>query len=429
MARWWKQPLLWTAAASLAFTTYAGGQPAGPQPGYYGIGPGHDFPAPEASLEADRANQDLRAQRLHVWNVFAGLTEPTPDGKYARWETWYSEDEAFQDGAAPQALGPHRIQRRFKVPRQFANAPGAAPQAAGSGLLSFVLFNYETYRHIRDNGLYRRVMFDGFAQSGPPDRHFADNRTIPDFPAEAMSLKVVWWPVAKDKITGMPIWDGDPNPGIGAGKSFTTWPRAVAIAPTGTPAPNATADVTLFGKPHQASHLVGLAAFHAITIDAALANQLNSDSSLSSLGMSVLGRAFQVGDHVVLAGMHMTTKEIKDWVWATFWWHDQPNAGPFAADRPASLAAPWGNYLMSASYDLDTPKASDGGPHVAFNPWLEARFTDGVHSNCMACHERSGNNGTPFLPITRGDPSPTDPAFATGTVRADFLWSIPDNAH
>jgi hypothetical protein len=47
----------------------------------------------------------------------------------------------------------------------------------------------------------------------------------------------------------------------------------------------------------------------------------------------------------------------------------------------------------------------------------------------MTCHQRSGNNGTPFLPITRGPPPATDKAFKPGTVRADFLWSIPDNAH
>ncbi len=424
-----RSQITWLGAAiTLILAASAIGQETGPQIGYYGIAAGHDFPAPESTLEGYRANQDLHGQRLHVWNVFAGLTEPTPDGKLARWETWYSEDETFQVGPAPQALGPHPVQRRFKVPRQFATGDGATPQAAGSGLLSFVLFNYETYKHIRDNGLYHRVIVNGFAQTGFPDRHFPNNRTIPEFPASSMSLKVVWWPVAHDKITAMPIWDGDPNPNVDTGKPFTVWPRVVAIAPSGTPTANATANVNLFGKPHPDSHLVPLSAFYSIRLDTNLVQHLNTDPQLAPLGNQVMGREFQVGDYVVLAGMHMTTKEIKDWGWATFWWHDKPNVGPFSADRPTSLGAPWTNYLMSASYDVSTPRESNGTPHVTFNPWLEARFKNGVNSNCMSCHTRASNNGSSFLPITRGDPDPADPAFSAGSVRTDFLWSIPDNA-
>ena len=162
------------------------------------------------------------------WNVFAGINEPTPDGKYARWETWYGEDEAFQQGAAPQALGPHRVSRKFIVPHQLRTA-GAVPQAAGSAILSFVLFNYETYTHIRTNGLYRLSVLQGLQQTGAADRNIAGNRTVPEFPVQSMSLKVVWWPVAHDKITPMPIWDGDPNPASPAPKPNNTWPRVVAV--------------------------------------------------------------------------------------------------------------------------------------------------------------------------------------------------------
>ena len=423
---------IWTIGAIV--TVVAGlvaaaavGQPPGPPPGYYGIAPGHDFPADPATLEGFRAKQDIHAQRTHVWNVFAGINEPTPDGKYARWETWYGEDEAFQQGPAPQALGPHRVSRKFIVPHQLRTA-GAAPQAAGSAILSFVLFNYETYTHIRTNGLYRLSALQGLQQTGAADRNIAGNRTVPEFPVQSMSLKVVWWPVAHDKITPMPIWDGDPNPASPAPKPNNTWPRVVAVDPTGNPAPNATYDISFLGKMHAASHRVPLAAFHSVVLDAAMASQLNADPQLGPMGPAILGRPYQAGDFVVLAGMHMTTKEIKDWVWATFWWHDRPDDGPFAADRPAGLPAPWNHYLMSASYDLNTPSAADGGPHTAFNPWLETAFANGVNSNCMNCHQRAGVPNVGFKPVKRGNPQPTDPAYASGSLRTDFLWSITDNA-
>lgn len=424
----WQATAIGAMAAAIALIGEALSQPAGPPPGYYGVAPGHDFPAPEATLDAARANADVHAQRLHVWNVFAGITAPTPDGKYARWETWYAEDEAFQQGPALQGLGPRRVVRHFVQPRQFSQGHGLTAQAAGTGLLSFVLFDYEGYEHIRQNGLYRASVLTGLQQTGAPDRNIPTNRTVPEFPPQSMSLKVVWWPVARDKITPMPIWDGDPNPTSSAPKGFNTWTRVVAVAPTGTPAPNARADVSFRGKSFPSSHLVGLAAFHSVTLDAALAAQVNADQALASEFSEALGRPAQAGDYVVLVGMHMTTKEIKDWVWATFWWHDQPDAGPFAADRPASLGEPWRHYLMSASYDFNTPKESDGGPHITFNPWLEAPFPGGTRANCMNCHERAGAPNAGFMPIMRGSPDPSDPAFAAGSVRTDFLWSIPDNA-
>jgi hypothetical protein len=120
-------------------------------------------------------------------------------------------------------------------------------------------------------------------------------------------------------------------------------------------------------------------------------------------------------------------------VWATFWWHDRPDAGEFAADRTANVTGVWRNYLMSASYDLNLPLAADGKAHITFNPWLEAGFPSGVVSNCMNCHHRAAahppQQPTSFLPIFRGNPDPNDPAYAAGLLRTDYLWSIPFNAN
>jgi hypothetical protein len=73
------------------------------------------------------------------------------------------------------------------------------PQAAGTALLSFVLYNYAAYDHIRKNHLYRVPQLENLLQSGALDSKIPNNRTIPPFPVEGISLKTVWWPVAKDK--------------------------------------------------------------------------------------------------------------------------------------------------------------------------------------------------------------------------------------
>jgi len=133
----------------------------------------------------------------------------------------------------------------------------------------------------------------------------------------------------------------------------------------------------------------------------------------------------------VLVCVHVTTKEIPEWVWATFWWHDRPNDGPFAADRPAAVTGVWRNFRMNTAYSMDTPREYDGTPHSCFNPWLEARFANGVASNCMTCHQRAtwpmptppAGVSQPFLPVTRGAMPPDDPFFQ-GRTKLDFLWSV-----
>jgi hypothetical protein len=422
-------------AAATALATEALAQTPTPPPGYFDIPAGFDFPADKQTLEAYRKAGNLGAQRTHVWNVFAGMTQPTPDNKFAIFETWYSENETFVSGATPQALGPRRVVRQFQVPQQFLGAPGqAAPQAAGNALLSEVMFNFANYNHIRSKKLFSQDELDRLKQSGDKDPEIANNTAVPAFPAESISLKTVWWPVAKDQPTAMPIWDPETNSSNPAGNDYRTWSRAVVIDPTRTNIPpNETMNTSFFG-PKPNSHVVGLDKFHFVVVDAQTAANANSNGRLHQFVIDVLGRQLQEGDFIVFSGTHLTTKEIDDWVWATFWWHDRPDDGPFAADRTDNVKGVWRNYLMSASYDLNLPRESDGQPHIAFNPWLEAGFPDGGHgngrvSNCMNCHHRASSPPPPanprsFLPIFRGDPDPTDPAYSAGKLRLDYLWSI-----
>lgn len=47
----------------------------GPPSGYFDIPKGYDFPADRQTLEKYRSDQNMDSQRLHVWNVFAGMTQ------------------------------------------------------------------------------------------------------------------------------------------------------------------------------------------------------------------------------------------------------------------------------------------------------------------------------------------------------------------
>lgn len=419
--------------ASTVMVSESPAHSSSPAPGYYDIPPGFDFPADKQKLEDFVVNGDVRAMRLHVWNVFAGITKQTPNKKFAIFETWYSEDETFQTGVQLTKSGPRRITPRFRVPDQMQGfSKQAMLQAGGTALLSEVMFNYANYHHIRDNKLNLQSTLDSLAQTGDADADIPGSRTVPPFPADSVSLKTIWWPIKANGLTPLPVWDPAVNAQLPGGNPYSTWVRVVAVDPTRVNISDTeTTNIAFLKKPRPDSHVVSLKdRFHFLRVDAEMAATAMNNPRLKKFSQDVLGRPLQAGDYVAFLGTHMTTKEIGKWVWATFWWHDRPSDGPFSMDRPAAVTGVWRNYLMSESYDVDMPHEQDGSPHIAYNPCLEAHFENGVVSNCMSCHNRATTGAQHFLPIKRGKPDLTsDSAFAHGSLRTDFLWSLLFNAH
>ena len=138
------------------------------------------------------------------------------------------------------------------------------------------------------------------------------------------------------------------------------------------------------------------------------------------------GRPITEDDYLALVAVHLTTREAVDWVWVTLWWHDAPDDAPFGGDRPAAVHPPFDQFRMEVAQSADVPESSDGGPHIAFNPYLEAGFARGTESNCLACHQRAvwtAAGPGEVYPVTRGSMSPDDPFFA-GKLRTHFLWSL-----
>jgi hypothetical protein len=338
------------------------------------------FPAPEAEQLAMRDREDAPAMRGHAWALLARVSRTGLAG-------WHPLGDAFESGAAS-----------FRLVEEPDHAGVPARQASGAPLLSQVLFNGPAFRHIRANRLFQRSRLDAINLSFGAATPLAA-REIPAFPREAMALKLIWAVVHARGLTPLSIWDGagDPN----AANLPAGWPREVRVDPEA----GAAGAVPLYRFFHLPIAAADLAAIRAIDPSAA------------------------AGDHLVLLAMHVTSKEIPDWIWATFWWHDRPGAGPFAAGRPAALAGPWRNYLMDVAYSMETPREQDGAPNIAFNPYIEM-FPAGARSNCMTCHQSAvwtPAGAPPFLPVTRGARRPNDPRFATGT-RLDFMWSIATEA-
>lgn len=114
-----------------------------------------------------------------------------------------------------------------------------------------------------------------------------------------------------------------------------------------------------------------------------------------------------------LSGMHLMTKELREWVWITLWWSNTPDED-FGEDRPESIRAlggPWSNYKMcvtvafeeegevdaelrerfpSLAASLDAANAAVGPSSWCSNPFIE-RGGGNQRSNCIGCHQHGGS--------------------------------------
>jgi hypothetical protein len=383
---------------------------------------------------------ELATQRRHVWNLMTRLTAIRSSRQRPAFESWYGEDAAFAADSVPAAArGIEAFSRVSPRPLAAANNSGNEGDAAAGGqvdatgdipLLTYVLYSPTAYLHIRRNELYLTTRLASLRDSGPLDPAFAGDHRIPDFPDHAAILKTAWWPIAPDRLTALPVWDPELNPARAGGNPYTSWQRVVAVDPAGSLAPTASAPVEFAGRVFPEARRAALASFYYVRVDAALAARMTRDRPTRKAAIIALGRELRAGDYLALVSMNLAVREAGHWKWATFWWHDHPDRGPFAEQRPDSLTAEWRHYLMQVSFDAERPLAADGGPHVCFDPYLEGRFPDGGQgggtvSNCVACHQRASYPAVSFLPVTRGGPDRTsDPAYAPGRLRTGFIWSL-----
>lgn len=397
-----------------------GGTPQVSAGDYQGIPAGFDFPASNTDLERFRSEEKIEDMRKHVWNLWAGINQDAVGGGPI-WETWFESGDTFSTLPEPEGLGPR--QRRFKAPRQ-AQVAGAQPEASGDSDLSFVLFNKETHDHIRANQLYLKSKLDAIRSGFPAGTEFS-KRKIPDFPRQSVSLKVIWRLVRRSGFTALPVWDERAPREHAAPIPQQSWGHFVAVDPIRAEIPEGeTTTIPVTGVGPTLARVVSLKKFHHYKLETP--QQVEAAQTVLGAGSA------SVGDYVALVGMHVTTKEIDDWVWATFWWHDRPDAGDYARHRTAKVPGVFRNYLMDAAFDMTTPKEDDGKPNAVMNPWLEASsFINGAVSNCMTCHQRALwpappsvlPEFRPWLPVTRDPMKPEDPLRAD-RMNVDFLWSI-----
>jgi hypothetical protein len=144
------------------------------------------------------------------------------------------------------------------------------------------------------------------------------------------------------------------------GNEGETMARVVAIDPTRTEVPRGeSAEVLLFDPDDltqqaivkRAARVVPIRQFFAVQVnDRHTVELINSLPLSNHITTRLWKRPFRLGDYVALVAVHVITHEIPGWVWATFWWHDEPDAAPFGGDRPKTIGNVFRHYLMRVDY-------------------------------------------------------------------------------
>ena len=411
------------------------------------------------SFEPPRARRPLAPLRALAPGAFAlgalalgavalqsgalGAGASTAATHLARAEGWAIAGElaaVLEPEGRPFAHGWTRVEEMFGEPR----AHGGPFQSTEPEILIETRYDAIARDHLRRERLHDPATLERLRGAGEiapgvpgsPAPGIAGNPRIPPFPPGATTLLTAWWPVARGAATPLPVWDPASNPARAGGNHYLTWPRVVVVdtgadppaaGPRGSPPAIAFAGRRITGATR-----VAIDRFVHVEVDADVARRSREDPALRKAAAIALGRPLEAGDRLVLVALHFARKRQDGWRWGTLWWHDRPDAGPFAADRPAALQGAWRNYLL----DVPDPDAgaNAAAPRPVFNPWLEARFADGgagpgLHSDCATCHGRASYPDPGFLPVTRGPPDLlNDPAYAAGQLRTDFVWSIPRRA-
>ena len=382
---------------------------------------------PKATINGWVKQNDTKAMIQHGWELWGGLTSMTSqtvDGKpvkIATFETWVDELTVFPPPAAsliPATTAPNAKARKFSVPRQFQHDK-AAPLKAGPGVspiprLVSVKYTKEIYDHVQTNKYYQTAVMQALNDSFDKKQTPVADRVVRPFPNTSIMLKPTYAVVSGSAATILTYWTGPTDSSNPSVPDVNTWNKKMLVVPPGVAKPSVS------DMPD-----VGVDQFYAI--------KLNKDEATAITALQQ-GTAVE-GDYALLVAMHVSSREIDNWTWQTFWWSFDKPAIP---KTQPPVTAPFDHYNMAVGYSFTTgPDSPQGLNVVCYNPYLEAGFSNasfstpgqlGIESNCMSCHRTAAwpfNVNGPYF-TGNGLIKPGDSYF-NGTTKTDFLWGLPED--
>jgi len=401
----------------------------------------------------------------HAWGIWAGLTEPTNQtyagDKLLVFETWNGISE-IQDYIIAGDTSGGCIGNKARPGRAMLSRPNQFTKHGNKSNVSFVhstgvidssLAFWVTVSYSPEAACFTTQ--NSLLDSASVAARYAKNNaigSIPSFPQKSMTIKPTYM-VGKvtDSLIVIPVVT-QAAPAAAAWGS-NVWPKRVYVDVKNRQADGKTLVPVDTGSKDPiaiAAATCNLKDFIYFKIDEKMAKLMNEQDRSQGLSGS---SAAVAGDLALLVCMHVTTKEISNWTWQTYYW--VPNAdSPYAPSsmlaaslKPKQLKGAASHYALNAAYVMVTPNQpinngtgdpSKVSPMFGYNPYLEGGFTGlnptttlpnsqyGVQTNCMSCHSLATlDGGNPY--ITDGYVSMNDTSLFKNKVQVDFAWSIQGN--
>jgi hypothetical protein len=419
-------------------------------------------------------NYDSASIYKHAWGVWAGLTAPT-DQVYAGdkllvYETWMGLNEVQQliiknnknggcEGKSFERSGRAPLSRpkQFEHAGRFAMLKGGSVteevvQPATEPNVNFwvtVSYSPDAACFATQNQIFRQSVINSYYKSG------SLGAIIP-FPDKSLTIKPTYL-VYDDTavLLKMPVWITSPDPPNAKFRQpntggFISTNYVYVDRNNKQPAGKVAVPVsrTESNSAKIAAATINLSDFISLKIDQQMADFMNKQDSAQ--GLAGGGKALK-GQIALLVAMHVTTKEINNWTWQSYYWtpnRNQPGAPSSnlaASLRPSQITGAAANYACVAAYVMLTPNNAPNNPkngHIfGFNPYLEGGFGPavftypntynksyqyGVQSNCMSCHALAIADTTTGVGKYTTDQTIDlkDPAYFNNQVSLDFAWSV-----
>lgn len=443
---------------------------------------GIDFPTNANTIEGWTTDTRFASQYdsvsiyRHAWGIWAGLTAETKQRVKGEkrnllvYETWMGINEVrdliednvpivagskkgFTERKRAPLTRPHQFEHagiiggKRKITKTKAKTAGAAP----TGFWVTVSYSPKAAQYASENKILRQSALNQYYNPGQVGN-------IPAFPNDAITIKPTYLVYSsKDELLQMPVWLNPPNPpdsiptnGFGAPEmEYSVYVDTRNSQPKNkklVPVLSSSTDKKAIQKA-----TCNLSDFISFKLDQDMVNLMVQQDDIQG----VTDTTAAAGDLAILVAMHVTTKEISNWTWQTYYWTPTPeNPGAPSSKlarslMPKEVKGAARHYAANAAYVMTTPNnsaAATAGTMFGFNPYLEGGFGPstftanqqfpnlkyGMQSNCMSCHAMAVAIANPpaanFVNLYNTDEFvDINGATFKNRVRVDFAWSIQQN--
>lgn len=401
----------------------------------------------------------------HAWGLWAGLTAQSgqtfANDSLLVYETWLSINEVREliinnkktcDSFKRMGRAPLSRPKQFEHAARFAakkaslafnKAPIVTASEKNINFWVTVSYSPDAACYATQNKIFKQSVINTYYKSG-------EMGAIPSFPTKSMTIKPTYMVYTDtNALFKLPVWITAPVPPDNKFTShansfvFVDKKNKQVIGKVPVPVDSSEKNVNKI-----AAATVNLSEFIYLIVDQQMADEMNKQDSIQ-VNNSNGGKA-KKGQIALLVAMHVTTKEIKNWTWQSYYWTPNrihpgsPSSNLAASLRPAQIKGAAANYACVAAYVmLTTPnKISNSNANrsmFGYNPYLEAGFDSttftfantynssykyGVQSNCMSCHALAIADIDSSKYTTDQQINLKDARYFKNHVSLDFAWSV-----